>query len=226
MIHEPAVALTDYAIAVESGVLSLLVLRRSSQGPRCWFALFFLFIAVAAAVGGTVHGFVPDESGMAFAILWRATLLSIGATATAGVLGAGYAGWSRAVQRVVSLMAVGGFVAYVLCVLFVSQKFVTTMYIYLPGSVFLFVTFIAVSCRAAVAEFTRRKLRIGALGMLLTFVAAGVQQSTLAVGVLDHNAIYHVIQAVALVLIYVGVRESMARSKDGANQRPAPDSVS
>jgi hypothetical protein len=48
----------------------------------------------------------------------------------------------------------------------------------------------------------------GLLGMVLTLVAAVVQQRRIALHptYFNHNALYHAIQAIALGLIYVGAR--------------------
>ena len=56
------VALTDYALAVECAVLTLLVarMRTGASAFRWSFVLFFFSIALASATGGTVHGFFSD----------------------------------------------------------------------------------------------------------------------------------------------------------------------
>jgi hypothetical protein len=48
----------------------------------------------------------------------------------------------------------------------------------------------------------------------LTFVAAGVQQAGVALGSIhfNHNALYHVIQAVALFMIFWSARWFVARN--------------
>jgi uncharacterized protein YacL len=69
--------------------------------------------------------------------------------------------------------------------------------------VFLLITFVMCYVRVQAP-----RLLLGALGLLLTFVAAGVQQSSLQIAAihLDHNALYHIVQAVAMVLLYLGAR--------------------
>src|SRR5437667_11495607 len=79
---EPAVALTDYAVALE-GVLCLVLLERGRGVPgglRSWFALFFASVSAASLCGGTVHGFFLDEQTLGYAILWPTTLLAMGVT--------------------------------------------------------------------------------------------------------------------------------------------------
>jgi hypothetical protein len=57
------VSLTDYGLAAECLCFAYLMARirtRTSSLPAV-FMLFFFSIAVAAAAGGTVHGFFLDE---------------------------------------------------------------------------------------------------------------------------------------------------------------------
>ena len=62
---EPDVALTDYALFVECAAFAWLIARRPTDlmTLRRWTVLFFVFTALAALFGGTVHGFYAGESG-------------------------------------------------------------------------------------------------------------------------------------------------------------------
>jgi len=212
MILDPAVSLTDYAIAVEGVILAALLLRAPKSAGRFWFVLFFTFIAIAALLGGTVHGFVPDEATHMYTILWGATLVSIGLVTVAAAMAAANSGWGSTVRRVVATITIIGFVAYCNELLFVGQEFRMAIVVYLPATVFLLISFIAAYFRVGRAAGREPTILVGAVGMLLTFAAAGVQQTSLAIGRLDHNAVYHVIQAVALVMIYFGARALRCRA--------------
>jgi len=61
-LTQPAVALTDYGLAIECAVFVLLLIRRdaSDRTLRFWFVVFFAPIGGASLLGGTVHGFFPD----------------------------------------------------------------------------------------------------------------------------------------------------------------------
>jgi len=204
MLHEPAVALTDFGLAVEGIVLAWLLARSTSRSSlRCWFIHFFISVAIAAALGGTVHGFIPDESTTSYAVLWRATLLAIGYTALAAAMAGVQLLRSSTVKKVAQAAAIAGVALYATVVIFFSQDFRNAIFAYVPCTVFLLVAFVLVWSRSR-----SRAALTGIAGMLLTFVAAGVQQSSLALPALhlDHNAIYHIIQAVAFVLIFVAAR--------------------
>lgn len=197
---EPDVTLTDYALAVQCAVFLTLVLRRNPPGPlRKWWAVFFASVGLAALIGGTVHGFLPESRP-----LWIATLLALGVTSLAGWMIGSYLsglGWLRP-------MAVALLAAYVGAVLLVTRDFLIAIAMYLPAALFLLATMIATYRRRS-----DRAVGAAVAGLLLTFVAAGVQQLRLAPHAVyfDHNALYHLIQFVGLWLLFVGARSpSMA----------------
>ena len=202
---EPDVALTDYAIAVLCGVLAALVLRWPDvpAAERRWWMVLFASIGVGALAGGTVHGFFLDETSAGHRILWPATLLALGVTATAMWFVGSYAGLRARSGRVVRQAAIAAFVAYAVVVLFFDQRFVVAIGAYLPATVFLLVILLVLYARRR-----SRPLLLAITGLLLTFVAAAVQQLRIGVhpAYFNHNALYHVIQAVALVMIYAGAR--------------------
>jgi len=205
MITEPDVTLTDYLVATECALFTYLLARKGDQKHplRIWFAMFFGSISVAGIAGGTVHGFFLDIATLGYQILWPLTLVAIGVTALAAwVIGARIyfsskvAGWVR-------IVAVIEFAGYCLVVLFVTQSFSIAVINYLPAVIFLTVIFTLIYSQAR-----ERQVLVGLLGFLLTFIAAGVQQGGIALHPLyfNHNALYHLIQAVALFLIFWAAR--------------------
>lgn len=204
-LTEPAVTLTDYAIAIECTVFTLLLVRRQSSDPvlRFWFVVFFASIGAASLLGGTVHGFFEDAASSGRAILWPATLLSILVTSLAvwsiGAilqLGERAAGWVRR-------LAIAQLVILSLVVLFVTQQFFIAIIAYLPGTLFFLI-----ALSLAYRRRSHAALGWGIVGLALTFVAAAVQQLRIAIHPVyfDHNALYHVIQGVALWMIFLAAR--------------------
>ena len=165
--------------------------------------LFLVGFALTAFLGGTVHGFFPDENALAYQVLWRATLLALGFTALAGWWMGSSLVLSGGAARVVTLLALAAFVVYAAVILFVAQTFLVAVIHYLPATVFVLIAFAVTFAR------TRAKPALhGTIGLVLTFVAAGIQ--TAGVGIhpvyFDHNALYHVVQGVAIVFIYLSGR--------------------
>lgn len=200
------VALSDFAMAGECLVFAIVSARtRTDRGvQRAWLAALFLSLAVGALLGGTVHGFFAEETTAAHAVLWRATLVAIGATALCTWnFGAGLVFGQRG-ARVVAVLSTAGFVGYCGVVLWVSQKFHVAILDYLPAVTFLLVAL-------GVRTFRSRLQGAGYafVGIALTFVAAYVQQAGIAlhpIGI-SHNTLYHLIQMVGLLLFFVGGRK-------------------
>ncbi len=198
---EPDVTLSDYGLAIECALFAYVLYQHGdSQEPlRTWFMLFFGSGGVAAMIGGTVHGFFRDESKRAHAILWRTTLIVIGVGALAGwAIGANIL-FSPGVARLLSIIAAVEFAVYCLAVLFISQTFMLAVMNYLPAT-----SFLCCALAVAYARSGERELLVGLAGLILTFVAAGVQQGGIALHPVyfNHNVLYHVIQAAALFLIF------------------------
>jgi len=205
MITEPDVTLTDYLVATECALFTYLLARKGDQKHplRIWFAVFFGSISVAGIAGGTVHGFFLDIETLGYQILWPLTLVAIGVTALAAwVIGARIYFSLKVADRVRIVVAIG-FAGYCLVVLFVTQSFSIAVINYLPAVIFLTVIFTLIYSQAR-----ERQVLVGLIGFLLTFIAAGVQQGGIALHptYFNHNALYHLIQAVALFMIFWAAR--------------------
>lgn len=200
-VLEPDVTFTDYGLAVECTVLTALVVRRGSPGNplRVWVAIFFATLGLAALTGGTVHGFFPDERSLGWRVLWPTTLLAIGGTAvSAWAVGARLSLNERA-ARVVVAAALIVFVAYGMVVLVVSRDFAVAIAHYAPSAVFLL--------GALATQYAKTRaphVAVGVVAVLLMLIAALVQRLGVALHPVsfNHNALYHAIQAVALLLFY------------------------
>jgi hypothetical protein len=205
---EPDVALTDYLLAAECALFAALFVRRGGHGRalRPWFILFFASSALASALGGTLHGFFSDPSTPGRPVLWRATLLVLGL--------AGWALWSmsaalvlpRAALRWVGLAAGIVWLGYVCVVLWVLADFRVAILQYGLPTLALAAALIAAALRGCV---TARLL--GLAGVVLTWAAAAIQQGrvTLHDVYFNHNALYHLVQAGALVLVFLWARAEL-----------------
>lgn len=205
MISEPDVTLTDYGLAVECAVFAYLLSRHGRAGEplRGSFMLFFSSIGLAALTGGTVHGFFPDERSWGSRLFWSITLLAIGLTALAGWRIGAWMQFSPIVARRISLAAALQFVLYAGVILTGPAPFAVAVINYLLAAVFALVVF-AVAYRR-----TRGQETLPALGGLaLTFVASGVQQAGIGLHPVyfNHNALFHLIQGVALFMLFWGAR--------------------
>jgi MFS family permease len=200
---EPDVAFTDFLIAAECALFAFLIFACSkpSQPLRTWFTLFYSATGLSALSGGIVHGFFSDELTLGYRLLWPATLLCIGLSAVSGWLIAGHLLLQRQKTRMLFIFISVGYALYSAAVIKYSQSFVTAIVFYVPAILFMTVAF--------VYRFSRDhqpRIRDAIAGFLLSFVAAGIQQAKIGIHpqYFNHNALYHLLQAIALYLIYRG----------------------
>jgi hypothetical protein len=205
-MNEPDVVLTDYLLALESCVFAVLTWRLAGGSLRVWLGLYFAGAAVASACGGTVHGFFSDEQALGAMVLWRVALVAIGVSTLANWAIGGESLFSPRAARWVTLAAALQLIVYCFVVIFVTQDFRVAIVDNLPALVFLIVALVVAYRRQG-----RGGLLVAAGGLALTLVAAALQQ--LQVGVdpryFNYNAVFHTLQAIALLLFFLGCRWSL-----------------
>ncbi|WP_041448614.1 hypothetical protein [Anaeromyxobacter sp. Fw109-5] len=201
-VLEPDVTLTDLGLAIECAVLAMLLVRDAGAPASRWFAAFFAVLSAAAGLGAAEHGFVADKASTPGRMVWTATLLAVGLAAVAGWGAAARLVLGRRTARAVTAGVAVAFAGYAAVVVGVDRRFLVAIAFYLPAAIVLLVAFVRVARRGV------RGAIAGAWGMGLTFVAAAVQQGGVALHprYFDHNALYHVIQAVGLYLVFRGAR--------------------
>ena len=193
-MQEPDVTITDFLLAFEALAFAVLTARSSTTTLQRWFVIFFGATALASLAGGLVHGFFSDSK-----LLWRLVLIALGVVSAAGwAIGADLLFTDRT-ARLVATAAWVAFAAYAFVVIFVTDTFLVAIVNYLPSTLFLILAF-SVHYRAE----GETPVLIGLTGLFLTLVAAAVQQSGIALHpkYFNHNALYHVLQAVALFLVF------------------------
>jgi hypothetical protein len=218
MLAEPDVALTDYAVAIEAAVLAWLIRRDGEPGRlRGWFVTFFVSVTLAAALGGTVHGFFPGTATGWGAALWKATLLALGVTALAAWgLGARLR-YRPATARRVEMAAGAVLAVHVLLVLALPDPSFTLVVVNHAAAIL----FLAA---ALVARYhARHESHAGRLLAALGVMLAGSLLQQAGVGIhprfFTPNALYHVIQAAALLLLFAGARRFVALAPDPRRSR-------
>jgi hypothetical protein len=203
-IHEPATLVTDYLLGGLAAFLGARLLRAARgpgrRGTRLWgWAL--IATAVAAFAGGTWHGFAPEWSAGAAAVLWKTTLFAVGGASAAMLAGSAVSTLQRPWQGVVLAVVVSKLAAYLAWMAF-HDEFRYVIYDYAPALLAVLVLHAA----------ALRRREPGAAwivgGVLISFLAAAVQ----ALGIaphprFNHNDLYHVVQMAALVLLARGARD-------------------
>ena len=195
-MHEPAVVLTDLALAILGAVLCR---RLSGTG-----AFILGGLASAAFWGAIFHAFFPDRTSTALGfVAWLPVALSIMVVAAA-LLRMALAVFGIRSARVVVVAYCTVFLGVVLLI---DESFSTIVLLYGP------VLVLALTAAAVQAIRMRdRPWGIVALGLTVSAAAALLQQAHIAIHPVyfDHNALYHLVQAVALVLLYLGFQRPRA----------------
>lgn len=219
------VTLTDYALALEC-LLFVVVLhcrRATFDGLRWWLSTFFVSVGVASFCGGTVHGFFSGGQTLASAYLWTITLLAMGVTAfSVWAIGAKLL-FSKPVEQWVIIASAAQFIAYCILLFVRKKEFWFAVLDNVPAILFL-----VVAIAAAYWREKRRDLILTALGLALALVAALLQQLRIGIhpDVFNHNALYHVLQGIALWLFFLGVRSLGGTESTGLGSNSLSDSTS
>ena len=203
-ILEPDVTFTDYGLAVLSLILAWMIYSIQSKNKKlkAFIIFFYLSLALTSLLGGTAHGFFLEKDSFSHVIFWKSTLVAIGLTAFSLWLLCGHLLFQR-YNKIIFYMTSSEFILYVAYVTFVNDEFKVAVYNYAPPTILLFFSMLYLLIKS------KNKLFIPAvLGIFLTFIAAWIQQSKIFLHpfYFNHNALYHSIQAISLLLIYVAFR--------------------
>jgi hypothetical protein len=196
-MHEPAVVLTDLALAILGAVLWW---RLAGLGATIMGGL-----ASAAFWGAIFHAFFPARTATPLGfVAWLPVALSILIVAAALLTMALSLLAPRLPVTVRRTIVTGYAVGFAGAVLFIDESFSTIVLLYGPTLVLGLI--------AAAFEAIRTRSRgwaLVALGLTVSAAAALLQQARVALHPVyfDHNAVYHVVQAAAVVLLYLGFHE-------------------
>jgi len=215
ILIEPDVALTDFGLAAECVLFAgWLQWRGMIDSPlRRWFVVLFAALGIAALLGGITHGFLPDAQADASRVVWIATLVAIGIAALASWAVGAHVLFAKTAARWFVMAAALLFVLNVAAVLYVSRSFLVAIIFYAPAIVFALIAFVL-----AYRSSGSPPVLFAIAGIVLSLIAAVIQQTQTGMASLglSHNALYHLVQAVGLLLIFL-----MARSLAGAERCPA-----
>jgi len=200
LITEPATLITDYLLAAFTAALALRLGVFATPSQR-WWAVAFWATGVASIAGGSVHGFHRVLPEMVTDALWLVSLESLLVAGFATVA----ATWRPMTPVAFAYAMYGVWV-------FNHPRFVYAIVGY--GAALLILT----------AAHLRRWIASGRagsawmlLGVLVSVVAAAVQQLGLDLHrSFNHNDLYHVIQAVAIWMLYRGALAEVPTGKVAA----------
>ncbi len=207
MIHDPDVAGTDVALALLAAYLGRR-LWRDAAGRRLQRtgAVLLAALASAAAWGAVFHAFFPaGTTTLPGSLAWKPVALSIvvaGATMLDLGLGLLLPQLAPRLRRSVVLAYAA---AFAVVVILLDDSFTSIVRFYVPSLILLLLASAWQSVRSHSVGW-----RLILAGLLLSAGAAVLQQArvTLHPVYFDHNAVYHLVQTIAVVFLYLGWRRA------------------
>ena len=180
-MNEPSTVITDYLLGLVCSWVAFRLMRSDARPQKLW-GFAFAALAVGAFLGGTWHGFVQSD------LLWKATVLSVGFASFGMVAGSGHAfTWLRILAAIKLLLYLGWMLFH--------DDFI---YVVLDTGIALIVV-------AAIHLWKWNGPMLA--GVALSVLAGAVQASGLRLHEhFNHNDLYHVIQTVAVLLLYQGAK--------------------
>lgn len=206
-IHEPDVVFTDLGLAILAAYLGWRLWTAPGIGSLARAGAVLLGgLASAAFWGAIFHAFFPANTAtLPGFIAWIPVTLSIiVAGAIMFELGLRFlvpALPAPARRSIVATYAAG----FAGVVLLVDESFTSIVRFYLPPLILLLVA----AGHQAIRSRNPGWARI-ALGLIISVGAALLQQRRVSLHPLyfDHNAVYHVVQSIAIVFLYLGFRRA------------------
>lgn len=203
-VTEPMTMLTDYLLGALCFVLAVRLFRQARaerQATQRLWAAALVATGGAALVGGTYHGFTLHLTAFTLAALWKTTLYLVGLASLFMLSGTILATVASPLRRWLLVVVLAKFLVYAAWMV-TRDDFRYVVYDYVPAM-------LAVLGLMIWAAWRRREsgARWVIAGVLVSFAAAGIQQSGFALAEnFNHNDLYHVIQMLGVYLLYQGAR--------------------
>jgi uncharacterized protein DUF6962 len=201
VVSEPITALTDFVLAAITAFWAIRVFRSSDQRASRLFAVALAATALSTLLGGLYHT-LPAVA------LWKATALSVGLVSFFLGSSVAVAFLSPRVTSVVRAVLIVQLCVYAIAVL-LSDGFWIVIADY--GSVMVAVLIVCWM------RWSNAAARWITAAILISFAASALQMSSIRVGPLNHNDVYHVVDVVALYCFYRG---GMVLSTARSSSRP------
>ncbi len=195
-LAEPATTITDYILSAITFFFAILLIREGNFREQCsiffWGAAFFT-IATAALAGGTFHGF-HELPSLIRGALWKVTVFAIGLSCLLMLSGTVFASGLSSQKWIFGLILLN-FLVFAIWMIFRSEY----KYVVFNSLIAMF------GVLALLLYYQPPGTKWILLGVLVSFGAAGIQRSGLALHKhFNHNDLYHVIQMGAMYLFYKG----------------------
>ncbi|MCX5833359.1 MAG: hypothetical protein NTV99_02375 [Deltaproteobacteria bacterium] len=202
LIHEPMTVATDLILSALAVYFAIRLGRQHElwhMNVHLYFSYAFWVMGLGALLGALSHGLGRHLSVAAGRLLWRATLLSLGAAAFFLLLATAYHAFSVQSVQLLEWLAVLLLALYAIIILRDDR--------FLWAVLFYTATMLVVLTVMLYDLFSRGLAGSGLVvaGILVSFAAAIIQRSGLTLHRhFNHNDLYHVVQMIGLYYLYRG----------------------
>ncbi len=189
---DPDTTLTDFALAALCAGFALALI--GDGGIATEYALLFAALGLAALGGALWHGWFSGQHKGLGGALWVAVMLAVGlANVALWRIGA-----VLAASALLGWIAIAQALVYGALVLFVSRKFLLASAFTLPPTLLLVGLF--------AGRLPEASAGLGLSALVLALVGAGMQAARVGLPALrlGHNGLYHLVQAGAFTLLFIG----------------------
>jgi len=199
IIHEPATLLTDYLLAFLGALLACRLKKESSlENPAAlWWHRSLILLSLSAFVGGSYHGFAANFPSFIDELWWRVVLwiiCGVGFSLGRGLIAEVVAKNRQDVWNQIILMK------------FVASSILGILF---PFFFIAIIDYGSVMVAWLAAAFITRRAWSGWIifAVSLSGIAAWIQQSHSSyIDHFNHNDLFHLVQAIALVGFYRAAR--------------------
>ncbi len=189
---EPITATTDFLLSFENLLFSLIVLLKVKKPNRFMWFFFFLFIGLGAFQGALFHGFSWAHNPE----MWRFVTLFLVLGITFFPFAVSTLNWHISVRFIWSFVAVLS-----LGVSFLLLESHNFLHIVIYELIMLLI------CAIMSLSLIKKGIATGKyllIGIALSFIAAGIQQSDLKILIFNNNDLFHLIQIIGQALFFMG----------------------
>lgn len=189
---EPDVTLTDFGLALLCAGFALAFVGGAGLAPL--YALLFASLALASLAGAFWHGWFAGQHHGPGGVLWLAVMLAVGV--------ANLALWRLAGALIPSpaldWIGWGQLAVFSVIAIFLSRSFALTSAFSLPPTLVLLWAF--------ATNLGAPGTALGAAGLVTALIGATLQAARIGVPALrlSHNGLYHIMQAAAFTLVFLG----------------------
>jgi len=215
---------TDYVIAVESFMIAVWLVQillgqrqRHTRAAMGWWVAAFGLVGVAATLGGTCHGFTYYLSNTVIRSLWTVMLFTLSFASFCMLVATVISTLPRQLQRwflTGATIKSGIYLAWAT----IHDHFVYAIVDYLSAMLIVLLlqgwTLIRIWMRhrqlplkQTSSQNSNQALKVAiwmVAGVLLSGLAVGIQGLQLTIAAFNSNDLYHLVQIVALFLLYRG----------------------